>query len=278
MAFLIFLHLFKQQHHARRHAHLRDFLIAVALCFLQNPLNIIPTGENKSRYASRTSDRRIIISAGPGLADGFSGEFHGSATLSFPNLVDQVGELIGIESSSDLFDIELASVSGQITESGCISIYVATLDTDAQFALTPGGCNPAITVEGSNVVEGNAAEVTFVIHQLPDDASGTARVKYRIVDGEGTAAATADDYSVPGQQVDINLAAITTNEFGVNSAEASIFIPTVADANLEPDEYFTVEVESVSIVDYDMILLEPSARVTIIDNDEPANPNWRCGH
>ena len=56
--------------------------------------------------------------------DSVSGTFHGDGQLDFPNLVSQIGQLIGIDSPAELFSVDLPDLDGVITEHGCLAIQV----------------------------------------------------------------------------------------------------------------------------------------------------------
>ena len=205
-------------------------------------------------------------------ADGFLGSFQGSAILDFPNLIGDLADIVGIESPDDLFRIPLATVNAQISESGCISIYVPQVAQDAQFSLSPGACDPAITIADTQVEEGATASVKIRISQLADDANGSAKVRYYLVDGQGSAGATGgEDFDFASGEITIPLNNLRTDEFGSNYVERDLRISTNADNSLEPDERFQVQIESVYISGTDTTLLDPRATVTIVDATEPPN-------
>jgi hypothetical protein len=181
--------------------------------------------------------------------------FGASGALTIPALTtsyDLILELIGdtLDEPDEDFSVTLSNPVGAVLGMPAIGT-LTILDNDPMAELTAAD---VMVGEGSGV-----ADISVVLNQ---PSGFDVAVDYTTADG--TAAAPGDYGTVNG---------VATIPRG--STTTVIPVPIVDDGEIEPDEFFNVEFS----LPTNVVLLTPSATVTIIDNDGcdiPGDANGDC--
>lgn len=181
-----------------------------------------------------------------------------SAVFEFaPGVTQQFGRL---KVYSDIIDETNETIVLRATQDGQWRREVTvTIDDD--------DTNPTASISPSSMVREELGEAKF---QLTVSSAGKvpSHIEYRTVDGTAKA---GEDYLPAQGSVDIPA--------GSKFSGFTIFVRILADADIEPDETFSVQLFNA----VNLYVVPSTATVTLVNNDQPAppfsisTPDWREG-